>query len=204
MVSKASSLTKGADSPSQLDAMQYHHLLSSHKYKFENKELRTQIAILAKKLAAETLDPLTLESCVSCRLIPLDKNPVKYIGCVLKEDIQLAAGPLQAVTGLQSGAEAAIYSMRCMFEDDRIDAVILVDIRNGGKIIWWKNVIAEGIKFEYLVNENKSWLILKDLGNLPGAQRLFSNAVIKLTTNSQRHLGVAIVLPIFVPNMPQK
>ena len=33
MVSKASSLTKGASGPSQLDAMQYHHLLSSCKYK---------------------------------------------------------------------------------------------------------------------------------------------------------------------------
>ena len=130
MVSKVSSLTKSAGGPSQLDAMQYHHLLSSHKYKVEYKELRTQIAILAKKLAAETLDSLTLESYVSCRLIPLDKNLVKYIGCVLKEDIQLAAGPLQVVTGLQSGAEAGIYGMRCMLEDDRTDAVILVDIRN--------------------------------------------------------------------------
>ena len=34
-------------------------------------------------------------------------------------------------TGLQSGAEAAIYSIRCMFEDDRTDAVILVDTTNG-------------------------------------------------------------------------
>ena len=47
-----------------------------------------------------------------------------------KENIQLAAGPLQTTTGLQSGAEAAIHSMRCMFEDDRADAVILVDARN--------------------------------------------------------------------------
>ena len=76
MVSKTLSLTKGAGGPSQLDAMQYHHLLSSRKYKVENRELRTQIAILARKLATETLDPLTLEAYVSCRLIPLDKNPV--------------------------------------------------------------------------------------------------------------------------------
>ena len=109
VVSKASSLTKGAGGPSQLDAMQYHHLLSSRKYKVENKELWTQKAILAKKLATETLDPLTLEAYVSCRLIPLDKNlsvrqidvgeglpriAGKCIGWVLKEDIQLAAGPL--------------------------------------------------------------------------------------------------------------
>ena len=113
MVSKTLSLTKGAGGPSQLDAMQYHHLLSSRKYKVENRELRTQIAILARKLATETLDPLTLEAYVSCRLIPVDKNPGvrpigvgeilrrivgKYIGWVLKEDIQLAAGSLQMAT----------------------------------------------------------------------------------------------------------
>ena len=45
MVSKASSLTKGVGGPSQLDAMQNHHLLSSRKYEVESKELRTQIAI---------------------------------------------------------------------------------------------------------------------------------------------------------------
>ena len=81
---------------------------------------------MARKLATETLDPLTLEAYVSCRLIPLDKNPGvrpigvgevlrrivgKCIGWVLKEDIQLAAGPLQTATRLLSGAEAAIHSM---------------------------------------------------------------------------------------------
>ena len=100
---------------------------------------------MARKLATETLDPLTLEAYVSCRLLSVDKNPGarpigvgevlrrivgKCIGWVLKEDIQLAAGPLQTATGLQSGAEAAIHSMRSMFEDDRTDAVILVDARN--------------------------------------------------------------------------
>ena len=63
LVSKASSLTKGADRLSQLDAMQYHHLLSSCKYKVENKKLKTKIAIL-------TLDPLVLEAYLSCQLIP--------------------------------------------------------------------------------------------------------------------------------------
>ena len=57
MVSKASSVTKGAGSSSQLDVIQSHHLLSSRKYKIKNKELRTKIAILARKLVTETLDP---------------------------------------------------------------------------------------------------------------------------------------------------
>ena len=186
-------------------------------------------------------------------------------------------------TGLQSGAEAAIYSIRCMFEDDRTDAVILVDTTNGFNllncqaamrnirvicpqiatipvnsyrrparliilgasdiyslegatqgdnlamafyafgttpvvntlqitspevrqvcladdisgagslgdlIIWWKNLISEGKKFGYLVNEKKSWLILKGHGKFQGARHLFSNTGIKLTTDG--HLGAAI------------
>ena len=95
-----------------------------------------------RKLATKTLGPLTLEAYVSCQLIPLDKNPgVRPIGVgeilhrivgkcirlVLKDYIQLAAGPLQKADGLQSKAETAIHSMRCMFEDDRTDAVSLVD-----------------------------------------------------------------------------
>ena len=77
-------------------------------------------------------------------MIPLDKNPDvgsigvgevlrktvgKCIGWMLKEDIQLAAGPLQIATGLQSGVEAAIRSMQYMFQDDQTDAVIFVDAR---------------------------------------------------------------------------
>ena len=196
----------------------------------------------------------------------------KCIGWLLKEDIQLAAGFLQMATGLQSGIEAAIHSMRCMFEDDWTDALILVEARNafsslnrqaalhdiqvtcpqietilvntywrpghliilGGSgicylegttqsnnlamafyalgttplvntlqttspevrqvcladdisgasslddlMIWWKNVISEGKRFGYLVNEKKSCLILKNNGNLEEAQRLFSNTGIK-------------------------
>ena len=54
----------------------------------------------------------------------------KCIGWVLKEDIQLAVGPLQTASGLQTGAEAAIDSMGYMFENDRTDAVILVYAKN--------------------------------------------------------------------------
>ena len=61
MVLKATQLTKGAGGPSQLDAEQYSHILTSTKYKKENKELRDQIALLARKLASEILDPKSIE-----------------------------------------------------------------------------------------------------------------------------------------------
>ena len=145
MVLKAISLTKGAGGPSQMDADLYRHILTSKKFKSENKDLREKIAKLAKILATECVDPNTLEAYVACRLIPLDKNPGvrpigvgeimrrvvgKCIGWVLKKDIQESAGPLQVATGLDSGAEAAIHAMKEIFEDDETDAVILVDASN--------------------------------------------------------------------------
>ena len=75
MVFKSASMTKVAGGPSRLDAEQYRCLLTSNKYKKENKELRVQPATLARLLATEYLDPNTLEAFVACRLVPLDKNP---------------------------------------------------------------------------------------------------------------------------------
>ena len=145
MVLRAITRTKGAGGPSHMDAELYRHILTSKKFKKENKELRNQIAKFAKLLATKCVDPHTLESYVACRLIPLDKNPGvrpigvgeilrrvvgKCIGWVLKDDIQDCAGPLQVATGLQSGAEAAIHAMREIFENNETDAVILVDASN--------------------------------------------------------------------------
>ena len=42
----------------------------------------------------------------------------------MKKDIQKAAGPLQMETGLQSGSEAAIHSMKEIFDDEQTDTVI--------------------------------------------------------------------------------
>ena len=123
MVLKAASLTKGAGGPSQLDSEQYRHILSSCRFKKEKKELREQLARLARLLASEIVDPYNVEALVAYRFIPLNKLPGvrpigvgevvrrligKCIGWVVKKDIQEAAGPLQMATGLQSGAEAAI------------------------------------------------------------------------------------------------
>ena len=62
----------------------------------------------------------------------------------------------------------------------------------GDLIIWWKNLISECKMFGYLVNEKKSWLILKGHGKLQRARHLFSNTGIKLTTDGQCHLEAAI------------
>ena len=106
-----------------------------------------QIAILAKNIATSIVDPSCLEAFVACRLIPLNKNPgVRPIGgvdevlrriigkaieWVLNQDIQEAAGPLQASTGIKGGAEAAIHVMRDIFSEESTDVVILVDASSG-------------------------------------------------------------------------
>ena len=145
MIAKAATLTKAAGGPSHLDSDQFRYLLLSKKFKTEAKELREQIAILARTLASNIVDPKSIETLISCRLIPLNKNPGvrpigvgevlrcimrKAINWVLKDDIQESAGPLQTATGLKAGAEAAIHSMRQIFEDPTTEAVILVDANN--------------------------------------------------------------------------
>ena len=145
MIHKAAQQTKGAGGPSHCDANQYQRFLLSNKHKVEGKHLREEIALLARYIASHIIDPVLLEAFTSCRLIPLDKCPGvrpigvgevlrriigKAIGWVLKDDITESAGPLQASGGLKGGAEAAIHSMRTIFNNTNTEAVILVDASN--------------------------------------------------------------------------
>ena len=57
---------------------------------------------------------------------------------------------------------------------------------------WWDNIIVEGEKIGYYVNENKSWLILKDPSKLDQAKETFSNTQIKITVEGKRHLGAIV------------
>ena len=58
--------------------------------------------------------------------------------------------------------------------------------------IWWDNVITEGKKLGYFVNESKSWLILKDPKQLESANQIFRDSNINFTTEGKRHLGAAL------------
>ena len=145
MIKNAARLTRGAAGPSNLDGEQFKMMLVSNKFKKEGKEMREQLATMAKKLATEIIDPKCIESFVACKLIPLNKNPGvrpigvgeiirriigKAIGWILKPDILEAAGPLQVSTGIKGGAEAAIHAMKEVFGSDENEAVILLDARN--------------------------------------------------------------------------
>ena len=100
------------------------------------------MARLTRLLVSEIVDPHSVEGLVACRLIDLSSvRPIgvgevirriigKCIRWVMKKDIQEAAGPLQMGIGLQSGAEAAIHTIKEIFDCKETDAVILVDASN--------------------------------------------------------------------------
>ena len=72
---KAAKQVKGSGGPSLLDAKQWRRILCSKHYKSEGKDLREEIATLAKKISTEILDSNTLESFTANRLIQLNKSP---------------------------------------------------------------------------------------------------------------------------------
>ena len=100
---------------------------------------------MTRNLLTSHFHPSILEAYVACRLIPLDEDPgIRPIGIgevlrriigkivvwQLKEDIKEAAGPLQTCAGHPTGAEAAIYAMQKIFNDETTDAIILIDASN--------------------------------------------------------------------------
>ena len=136
---KAALHTKGSAGPSGMDSDLYRRIPCSRNFNSAGKDLREEIATLSKNLATKSYDPELIGEYVNSRLIPLDKNPgVRPIGIgeVIRrivgkthswhtaDEIKEAAGPLQTCEGHGAGAEAAIHSMRDIFEADSTDAVL--------------------------------------------------------------------------------
>ena len=118
--------TKGSAGPSGMDAELYRRILWSKNFKAEGKVLREEIAVFTRNLLKSAYHPSLLEGYTSCRLIPLDKNPLagmrpigvgeilrqivgKTIAGFVKEEIKEVAGPLQVCAGHSAGSEAAIH-----------------------------------------------------------------------------------------------
>ena len=143
VIRAAALCTSGSAGPSGLDAYGWRRLCSS--FKSASAELCCSIAILAHCLCTSFVDPEIVLPLVSCRLIALDKNPgVRPIGVgevvrriiakavlsIIGPDIQCAAGPLQLCAGQTCGVEAAIYSLRSIFDDENSEGFLLVDASN--------------------------------------------------------------------------
>ena len=48
----------------------------------------------------------------------------------MKQDIKEAAGPIQVGAGHQAGPEAAIHTMKTIFQEDQTEGVLLIDASN--------------------------------------------------------------------------
>ncbi|MEL6606451.1 MAG: reverse transcriptase domain-containing protein, partial [Cyanobacteria bacterium J06614_10] len=136
--------TQGGAGPSGINADMMRDFLSTKKFGEQATNLRTAIAGLARKLATQNCR--NTEAYTARRLLALEKLPegIRPIGigevlnriigkCVmhiLKTTVRKAAGNLQVCAGHLAGGEAAIHAMREIYEDENIDAVLLVDAKN--------------------------------------------------------------------------
>ena len=85
MLAKAAMNTNGAAGTSGLDAVRWSNILVFCNYGGAGKDLRSSPATIARHLATKISvvenQPTNFEAYLSCRLIPLDKNPgVRPIG----------------------------------------------------------------------------------------------------------------------------
>ena len=142
---KAAQRTKGGSGPSGLDADGWRKPLTSKVYGENGRDLRTALANVTKKICREDVHDHSLEAFLACRLVPLDKQPglrpigvgevlrrvsAKVVMSVVKKDVVTASSKIQMCSGQEAGCEAAIHSMRKMFEGEESEAVILVDAAN--------------------------------------------------------------------------
>ena len=145
LIQKAALLTKGSAGPSGLDADVCCRILCSRNFSYDGLLLREEIAMFVRNMLSKSYDPIVLQPLISCRLIPLNKNPgVRPIGVdevlrrimgkavtwACKNEIKEAAGPLQTCAGFKAGAEAAIHAMHSFFDQEGTDAVLLIDAEN--------------------------------------------------------------------------
>ena len=142
-IQSAALRTNGSAGPSGPDASSWRHLCTS--FHSTSNELCNSLALVAKKICTNHVDPYGLAPFTACRLIALDKCPgVRPIGVcetvcriigksilsTIKTDIQEAAGTLQLCAGQEAGCEAAIHAMQQIFKDEHTEAVLLVDASN--------------------------------------------------------------------------
>ena len=135
--------TRGAADPLGDDAFCWRRLCTS--FRQTSVDLCSSLALVARRLCTEMVDPRGLSAFVACRLIALDKCPgVRPIGvgevvrrivgkailATVMMDILETAGPLQLCAGQDAGCEAAIHAMRSVFSEEGTEAVLLLDASN--------------------------------------------------------------------------
>ena len=125
VIRSAALRTTGAAGPSGMDARCWRRLCTA--FHSASSELCIAIALFARRICSSFVSPDILAPFVACRLIALDKQPgvrpfgecevvrrlvAKAVLSIIREDIMMAAGPLQLCGGQMAGVEAAIHSVR--------------------------------------------------------------------------------------------
>ena len=133
----------GSAGPSGLDAKAWKRICCS--FHNTSSDLCKVLAKIARKLCTLFVDPQGIEAFTACRLIALDKNPgVRPIGIgetlrrliskailkVTKDEIHRTVGSLQLCAGQDPACESGVLAMEAMFENDKTEAVMLVDASN--------------------------------------------------------------------------
>ena len=153
-VQEAAARTKGGSGPSGMDADNWRHIIGSRKYGKASSDCREAIALMTRTICTEQIElcyqaddcvTSSLEALLSCRLVPLNKNPgCRPIGVgetlrriiskvamrMVSNDVLNCVGNTQVCAGQKGGSEAAIHAMRMIYEDRDTDAVLLVDASN--------------------------------------------------------------------------
>ena len=142
-IRRAALHTEGTAGPSGIDAAGWRRMCTS--FRKASSDLCNSMSSVAKRISSEYLDPSILSSYTACRLTALTKNPdVRPIGVaevlrriiskavlsVIGQDIKEAAGSVQLCVGQVSGCEAGVHAMRRIFNDERTEAILLVDATN--------------------------------------------------------------------------
>ena len=133
----------GAAGPSGMDVSHWRKACTS--FSKDSDDLCDSIAMVARKLCCEYVDPQSVSALVSSRLIALDKKPgVRPIGIgevirrvigksilnVIKSDIMEVTGCSQLCAGVSSACEAVAHAVREMYDSDGAEGFLLVDATN--------------------------------------------------------------------------
>ena len=144
MIRKAVMEKRGGSGHSGLDADGWKRILLSKNFGESSSDLCQTLTKVIKKHWTEQLST-SLEGFLACQLILFKKNPGlrpigvgevlrriirKVIVSVVRNDITSSVGSLQVCAGHEAGCEAAIHAMHTIFEDEKTEAVLLVDADN--------------------------------------------------------------------------
>jgi len=143
LVKKCALRTKGGAGVSQQEDALWHKMVTG--YKDSSSSLCNAVAVMARRLATECVDPKGLEALLANRGIAIDKFPGlrpvgvgeivrriigKAVMSVTGEKVQEAVGALQLCGGQPAGVESAIHAMRGFLDDDDSDGIPLIDADN--------------------------------------------------------------------------